>query len=175
MVSNSLLKALLLLLFLAGNLFGQYSIKHSVIGGGGGVTSNGSYTLSSTIAQPVVGVSENNAMSVLSGFWYLAQPEIVTSVEQVHEGTPREFRLEQNYPNPFNPSTNIQFSVAEGTHVTLRVYDLLGREIMKLVEDDFSPGVYTVTFDAAGLSSGMYIYRIEAGSFIQTKRLVLLK
>jgi hypothetical protein len=175
MVSNHLFKALALVLLLTGNLFSQYSIRNSVFGGGGGVISNGSYTLASTIAQPIVGTSENNSISVLSGFWYTVQHEIATSVDQVDNAIPREFRLEQNYPNPFNPSTNIQFSIAEGGRVTLRVYDLLGREVKKLVDDEFNPGVYTVTFDAAGLSSGMYIYRIEAGSFIQTKRLVLLK
>jgi hypothetical protein len=175
MKTNHLFYMLAVSLLMTGKLFGQYSIEHSVFGGGGGILSNGSYTLSCTIAQPIVGASENNYVSIFFGFWYTVQPGIATSVDQIDNTIPREFRLEQNYPNPFNPSTTIQFSIAEGSRVTLRVFDLLGREVIKLVDDEYSPGVYTVTLDAAGLSSGMYIYRIEAGSFVQTKRLVLLK
>lgn len=86
-----------------------------------------------------------------------------------------EFQLTQNYPNPFNPSTSISYSVAEMTNVTLTVYDILGRVVATLVNDVHSPGQYNVNFDATRLSSGTYIYRIEAGDFMSTKKMLLIK
>lgn len=86
-----------------------------------------------------------------------------------------EFQLAQNYPNPFNPSTSISYSVAEMTNVTLTVYDILGRVVATLVNDVHSPGQYNVNFDATRLSSGTYIYRIEAGDFMSTKKMLLIK
>jgi len=86
-----------------------------------------------------------------------------------------EFQLAQNYPNPFNPSTSISYSVAEMTNVTLTVYDILGRMVATLVNDVHSPGQYNVNFDATRLSSGTYIYRIEAGDFMSTKKMLLIK
>ncbi len=93
---------------------------------------------------------------------------------------PVEFRLEQNYPNPFNPSTTINYSIpaVKGGKVvftTLKIFDLLGHEIATLVNEDKTPGHYEVNFNATGLASGMYIYRIHAGHFIDSKKLILLK
>ena len=86
-----------------------------------------------------------------------------------------EFRLSQNYPNPFNPTTAIVYSVAEMSNVRLTVYDILGRVVTTLVNDVHSPGQYNVNFDATQLSSGTYIYRIEAGDFMSTKKMLLIK
>ncbi len=89
---------------------------------------------------------------------------------------PLDYKLNQNYPNPFNPVTKINFELPEDATVNITVYDLLGREVVKLINNDFrKAGVYTVEFTAKNLSSGVYFYRIEAGSFIQTKRMILLK
>lgn len=86
------------------------------------------------------------------------------------------YRLSQNYPNPFNPSTNIEFRLPKSMNVSLRVYDLLGREVATLVNDErFTAGSQTINFDASDLASGMYIYRLEAGSFIQTRKMLLIK
>jgi len=85
------------------------------------------------------------------------------------------FQLQQNYPNPFNPSTHIRFSVQGSGFVTLKVYDILGREVRALVNDKLQPGSYEVTFDAEGLASGVYVYRLTAGEFTQTKRMVLMR
>ncbi len=105
-----------------------------------------------------------------------------TSVDDEEEILPVEFSLEQNYPNPFNPITHIRYAVADAyyaspVHVTLRVYDILGKEITTLVSDEQSPGIYEVLFDtqSLGLSSGIYFYRLNAGSFSQTKKFILLK
>jgi Zn-dependent metalloprotease len=83
--------------------------------------------------------------------------------------------LDQNYPNPFNPGTEIRFQVSQESKLVLKVYDLLGREIATVAEGVFSPGVHTVRFDASGLSSGVYLYRLEGEGSIQTRRMMLVK
>ncbi|MBI3123566.1 MAG: S8 family peptidase [Ignavibacteriales bacterium] len=101
---------------------------------------------------------------------------------------PLEYKLYQNYPNPFNPSTTIQYSIpvvgtksATTTHVTLKVYDVLGREIATLVDEDKSPGTYEVQFNTSNaepkrtIPTGVYFYRLQTGDFIQTKKMILLK
>jgi hypothetical protein len=88
-----------------------------------------------------------------------------------------EFSLGQNYPNPFNASTVIRYQVP-GTRVALvrlAVYDLLGREVKTLVNETKIPGAYTVQFDASSLSSGAYVYRLQSGGAVQTKKLLLLR
>lgn len=86
-----------------------------------------------------------------------------------------DFRLDQNYPNPFNPSTNINFNLPESGLVTLKVYNLLGQEIAELVNDRMVSGSHSINFDASGLSSGVYIYRLQAGNQVQTKKMMLIK
>jgi photosystem II stability/assembly factor-like uncharacterized protein len=85
------------------------------------------------------------------------------------------FRLEQNYPNPFNPSTKIGFRVPGSGLVSLKVFDVLGREVRTLVNEKLETGSYETTFDARGLASGVYYYRIQAGNFVETKKLLLLR
>lgn len=88
---------------------------------------------------------------------------------------PKSFSLFQNYPNPFNPATTISFSLPSRSLVSLKVFDVLGREVSILVADKFPAGTYTHQWNAAGLPSGVYFYRLQAGDFIETKRLVLLR
>ena len=95
--------------------------------------------------------------------------------EEKPSSTPGAFALYQNYPNPFNPATNIRFRIAESGMVTLKVYDVLGREVSTLVEGYKSAGEYKIEFNALSLPSGVYFYRIQAGDFIDTKKLILLK
>ena len=85
------------------------------------------------------------------------------------------YNLEQNYPNPFNPVTEIRYSIPQRNNVSLKVFDMLGNEIRTLVNGEKEQGTYTVSFDAADLSSGMYLCRLQAGSFIQTRKMILLK
>lgn len=108
------------------------------------------------------------------GVWSAPIGEIVTGVEErltAKEG----YALLQNYPNPFNPATNISYSIPEGSHVKLKVYDITGREVATLVNEAQPSGRYTVTFDASHLSSGIYIYRLQAGSFVKAGKVTLLK
>jgi hypothetical protein len=99
---------------------------------------------------------------------------LLTSVKHMNE-IAQGFFLEQNYPNPFNPSTRIAFSVQRSGFTTLKVYDILGREVRTLVNETLQSGSHEVTFNAEGLSSGVYFYRLQAGEFAQTRRLLLLR
>jgi hypothetical protein len=85
------------------------------------------------------------------------------------------FNLYQNYPNPFNPQTKITFSVPEDSKVNLIVYDILGKEIKTLVNDNLTAGKYEVEFDAGNLSSGIYFYRLSAGKNSETRKLQVIK
>ncbi len=87
----------------------------------------------------------------------------------------KKFELSQNYPNPFNPTTIINYSVPTSSLVTIKVYDVLGREIAKLVNEQKTAGTYSVQFNGSALSSGVYFYRMQAGDFVQTKKLLLMK
>jgi hypothetical protein len=89
--------------------------------------------------------------------------------------TPEEFSLSQNYPNPFNPTTYIEFRIANFGFVLLKIYDLLGKEVATLVNEEKPAGNYEVEFDASNLSSGVYIYKLTAGEFNSTKKLILIK
>ena len=90
-------------------------------------------------------------------------------------GLPESFRLHQNYPNPFNPSTTIRFELMARTPVRLAVYDLLGREMKLLVNETLEAGIFEETWDASGMPSGTYFYRLTSDTFVQTKRMVLVK
>jgi hypothetical protein len=88
---------------------------------------------------------------------------------------PKEFQLDQNYPNPFNPSTSISFSVPSKSFVTLKVFDALGREVSTLVSEELTAGTYSRHWDAANVPSGVYFCRLQAGEYLETKKMVLLR
>jgi hypothetical protein len=88
---------------------------------------------------------------------------------------PKQFALHQNYPNPFNPVTNISFSLPKNSFVSLQVFDLLGREVAPIVSEEMSAGIYCKQWNAANMSSGVYFYRLQAGTYVNVKKLVLLK
>jgi hypothetical protein len=100
---------------------------------------------------------------------------VEASSPELVEEVPAEYALRQNYPNPFNPTTRIEVHLPESQHVTLRVYDLLGREVAMLMEGTLSAGRHVVSWDGRELNSGMYVYRLEAGAFSASKVMVLLK
>jgi hypothetical protein len=99
----------------------------------------------------------------------------VSEIEEETELLPNKFLLNQNYPNPFNPSTIIKYEIPERSFVTLRVYDVLGKEITTLVNEETPGGTYQVDFDTYDLTSGIYFYQLQAGSFVGTRKMVLLK
>lgn len=99
------------------------------------------------------------------------------SITSVHPGTqsPEVFDLKQNYPNPFNPSTTISFHIPTSGHVSLAIYDLLGNEAAFLVNKELSSGIYSIPFDASQLSSGIYFYKLQSGSNVSIKKMLLLR
>jgi len=100
---------------------------------------------------------------------------IITGVEKTNNEIPEHYSLKQNYPNPFNPSTKISFKIVEAGFTSLKVYDVLGNEVVTLVNEELQNGSYEIEFDAFGLTSGIYFYKLQSGSFIETKKMLLLK
>ena len=96
-------------------------------------------------------------------------------ITQTSSNIPEIYSLSQNYPNPFNPVTHLEFAIPEFGFVSLIVYDLLGRKVAELVKSDLAPGIYTYNFDASGLSSGIYFYKLSAENFSEVKRMNLVK
>jgi hypothetical protein len=101
--------------------------------------------------------------------------KVVTGVNKVNNNLPNSFSLSQNYPNPFNPTTLIQYSIPKSSAVSIKIYNLLGQEVATLVNQQQKAGNYSVNFNASRLASGIYMYRIQAGSFTSTKKMTLLK
>ena len=110
-----------------------------------------------------------------SGVWRRPLSEMVTSVEKISTASPTHFSLQQNNPNPFNPSTAISFSLPSQLLLSLKVFDALGREVSTLVSEELPAGTYSKHWDAAALPSGIYFYRLQAGEYLETKRMILLK
>ncbi|HQF42775.1 MAG TPA: T9SS type A sorting domain-containing protein [Ignavibacteriaceae bacterium] len=127
--------------------------------------------------------SNNNLIETITQYWndsnwindgrvlYSYSP---TDVEEL-PGEIKTYSLSNNYPNPFNPSTTIKYQIPKSGLVTLKVYNVLGKEITTLVNEEKSVGSYEITFDASGLSSGIYFYKLSADNFQQTKKMILLK
>ncbi len=107
--------------------------------------------------------------------WTAIIPNIPVQVNTKGVAVPTIFSLSQNYPNPFNPSTNIEYRIPNAEFVTLKVYDVLGREVTTLINEKKSPGTYDVEWNASAFPSGVYFYRLKAGSYIETKKLLLLR
>lgn len=100
---------------------------------------------------------------------------VVTSIDDHLTNPPQTYVLDQNYPNPFNPTTTIKFQIPHSSLVTLKVFDLLGGEVATLVNEEMGPGTYERVFNAEGLASGVYLYQLNAGSFVQTRKLLILR
>ena len=125
-------------------------------------------------------VNTNNDFNYSLSERFSDQSQLAKSNYQVKEINSNIFKvtnyaLFDNYPNPFNPSTTIKYQLPEAGFVTLRVYDILGNEVKSLVSEQKPAGTYEVSFDASSLSSGVYIYKIQAGNFINSKKMILLK
>jgi xyloglucan-specific exo-beta-1,4-glucanase len=114
-------------------------------------------------------------LSIKDGFRMIRERMIGKTSNQNQKIVPKQFSLSQNYPNPFNPLTKINYSLPQGTKVSIKIYDILGKLVKELVNEYKEAGTYTVTFDGSNFASGVYFYKIEAGKFIQTKKMVLIK
>lgn len=107
--------------------------------------------------------------------WRRPLSEIIVGIQKEALHLPSRFILKQNYPNPFNPKTVISYQLSVNSRISLKVYDMLGRSVATLVNEEKPAGIYSVTFDASKLSSGIYFYRLEAGSYVETRKLVFIK
>jgi hypothetical protein len=99
----------------------------------------------------------------------------LTGISMISSQIPNSFSLKQNYPNPFNPSTKIRFDLPAQSNVVMNIYDITGREAAAVVNSDLSAGSYEVTFDASQLAAGVYFYRIQAGEYSDTKKMIIVK
>lgn len=149
----------------------QSGLSKRVAAGGGGGLSGASYGLRATVGQPVVGVAAGSNYKNRYGYWYGGYATATAAKQTV----PGVYRLDQNIPNPFNPTTTIRYAVPRPARVTLRVFDVGGREVATLVDGEQAAGVHEVRWNAAGLASGVYFYRLRSDGFTKTKKLVLLK
>jgi hypothetical protein len=123
------------------------------------------------------GTSSTNLFTGTWGSGVFKRPlsEMTTGIEDKHNEIPTRFALKQNYPNPFNPSTIISYQLSVVSNVKLSVYDMLGREIAVLVESKQNAGTHQKQWNAEGLPSGVYLYRLQTESFTETKKLLFLK
>ena len=136
---------------------------------------NGTNSNPFTLDAPEPGIYTINAGHKSPLRWDSASVNIVVTNLGKVISKPEEFELYNNYPNPFNPSTTIRYSIPEASFTTLKIYNALGKEVAGLVNDIKSAGTYEVEFNASYLPGGIYIYTIQAGSFKETKKMILLK
>jgi len=113
--------------------------------------------------------------STLNWLIYRKITSPTVGVNQISSEVPSKYSLSQNYPNPFNPTTNIKFALSKSGFVSLKIYDLSGREVSSLVNENLSVGTYSYTFDASKLSSGIYFYTLKSNNFSETKKMMLIK
>ena len=137
--------------------------------------SEGLPSLPSTIVWSLAANTEYLFAAVNSIVWRRPFEEILEITEALSEESQMCFYISQNYPNPFNPSTKISYQLPTAGNVTLKVFDVLGKEVATLVDKYRTAGSYDIEFNAVGLTSGIYFYRLQLGSFIETKKFVLLK
>ena len=125
------------------------------------------------VSFPAIDINPPNSgvINVDGGSW---NSPLTSDIHQI-SGLPEEYTLKQNYPNPFNPTTNIEYSIPEASFVELKVYDVLGNEIVTLVSQEQAAGVYRADFNAVGLTSGFYIARISAGNYSDAIKMTLMK
>ena len=158
----------------------KITVSKSKIGSAVAVFNDGTYRIAGSLAHPIL---QNPGQLTSGQLWYLGVQIITTEVAQKENSIPIEFSLDQNYPNPFNPTTTIQFTLPEASRVTLKLFDILGRELVTLVDKELATGVHKVLFDATDFASGVYFYRIQAESensdskqaFLQSRKLIFIK
>ena len=114
-------------------------------------------------------------VAATNGGLFRTNESTVLSVHEISGRTPERFLLAQNYPNPFNPATKIEFQVRNRGFVTLKIYNLLGNEVATLVSEELQPGTYSTSWDASNMPSGVYFSRLQSGTFVQSRKIVLMK
>jgi len=178
--------AVLLVLFAFGLSHSSspaYDIPRQVMDGGGAMwLATSSYKLSSSLAQSITGAQQSTSYKLYTGFWnpWTVEMSPVEGEEDDANLRPTDFALRQNFPNPFNPTTIIQYALPKASQVRIEIYNVLGQRVRVLVDETQEPGYKTINWDGkddAGneASSGVYFCRIQAGSFVKSMKMTLLK
>jgi hypothetical protein len=158
------------------NLLSQNSaVRWSTFDMGFAMSVSSNTLIKSAIGQGFVGTIQRGNTRIESGFLADTSIRITIATAINEQWMPLTYLLRQNFPNPFNPSTNISFSLPTRSFVSLKVIDLLGREVATIISEEMSAGSYSRQWNANNLTSGVYFYRLQAGSFAETKKLILLK
>jgi hypothetical protein len=146
-----------------------------VFSSGFGLPNSSTATVKTSIGQGLTGLMQQGNTWIASGF--LADTLLRGTVVSVDQPTslPGSYELLQNYPNPFNPTTTIRYQLPERTFVTMHLFNVLGEEVARLVNEERPAGVHDVPFNGARFSSGVYFYTLRAGGFVQTRKLMILK
>ena len=109
------------------------------------------------------------------GLIFSYENKLLTSVNKYSEEVPMKYSLGQNYPNPFNPSTSIRFDIPKLSNVKITIFNSIGEEVEKLIDEKFSAGIYTIEFDASKYSSGVYYYKLTTSEYQETRKMILVK
>jgi len=151
------------------------AIQWSSLSNGFGLSSSENSKVETVLGQPFVGMMKSAPILISSGF--ITGPVLSSNITGVESGQfiPLQFALQQNYPNPFNPSTIIRYTIPDRSHVSLRLFNLLGKEVVSLVDEMQGQGEHTVRLTPRSLSSGVYFYRLTAGRFTDQRKLLFLK
>ncbi len=152
----------------------QMKISNSVFANAAVQTGDSVKSMRGTFGQAFNGSPGDSSIVMGGGFWYQISEILLTGLDDTFI-IPEDFELRQNYPNPFNPSTTIVFALPKAVKVQLRIYDVLGRMVATLVNEQMQAGQYEIKFEARGLPTGLYFYRIQADKFVETRKMLLVK
>ena len=151
---------------------GQFNISRSSFGNGSTSVASDINSISSSLGQSLIEQTSNSESNIIFGFWNVNRT--LVNVDD-NDLLPDKFELFQNYPNPFNPTTKIKYSIPETSNVLIEVFNVLGQRVSVLIDEEKKPGFYINEFNAVNLSSGFYVYRINAKNFVEVKKMMLLK
>ncbi len=175
-----ILFTLLIVLSISNHALAQFQMLKSVFGNGSTSIAETNFRLVGTIAQPLIGVTRTSSNIMDIGFWYDRTNTRPTSVQDIGMNE-LDFRLDQNYPNPLvigssqNMITTIGYTVPYHTHIKIELYNFLGNKIATIVDEESDPGTYKHTWNASGLTSGIYLYRLSGNGFSETKKITVLQ
>ncbi len=165
--------AVILLIGMSLPAIGQVELGQRVLASGGRTVASPSHVLKVTLGQTITGKTTGGSIFSGLGFWEQFNLDSATGLSE--EVPMITTHLHANVPNPFNPSTTIHFSLAEGEQVLMDVFDLQGRRVARLLDESLPAGEHTLQYRPDGLASGIYLLRLSAGNYHESRRLVLLK
>lgn len=165
--------SIVIVMIITQSSYAQYKLKSGSFGNGCAVSTNTANQVTGIAGQTFTDPASNAQYTAQAGFWFSVK--MIIGLEDLDNHSPEIFQLKQNYPNPFNPLTRIHYSVPKTVNVKITVYNVLGQQVAVLVDKQKVAGKYEALFDASQLSSGMYIYKINAGEFSAVHKMILMK